>query len=149
MKKLAGLLAGLALVCTPMVAEARGGAGGGGHGGVHASGGFRGGFGGGFHGGYRGGYRGGWGYRGGYGWGGWGWPYYGAALGLYLGYYDDPWYWGYPGYYYGYAPYAVAPYPDAPPVAKAQPAPSASQVCGNWQWGQADQQYHWVTNGCN
>lgn len=150
MRALAGLFAGLALICTPLVAEARGGGhggggGGGGRGGAsHASGGYGGGYRGGSYGGA---YRGGYGYRGGYARGGWGWPYYyGPAMGFYLGY-DDPWYWGYPGYY---------AYPDqAPPVSDEgyapQQAPQSAppqQTCGNWQWNNADQQYHWLNNGC-
>ncbi|MDE1917690.1 MAG: hypothetical protein KGJ57_18075 [Sphingomonadales bacterium] len=171
MKRLAGLVAAIALIGTPVVAQARGGGGHGGgggfHGGMHASmggGGYRGGFGGyrgGFHGSYgvRGGYDGGFhGYRGGWGgWRGWGWPYYyGASLGFYLGYDDDPWYWGYPGYYYddpemtpeeAYAPPALQ---DGPPIASAPPpAQQSSDICGNWLWDTAQQQYHWVANGCN
>jgi hypothetical protein len=170
-KILGGIVAGLVLLCAPVAAEAQrggGGHGGGGgfrgggsagshggggtyrggggtyRGGVYAGGGYRGG------GAYRGGYRGGY-YRGGYGWGGYGWGgYYGWG---YPGfYYGSPWYWGYPGYDYyddGYDGYADAPpvqgygtvSPSAPPAQSAPP-------CGNWQWSQADNQYHWVTNGC-
>ena len=122
-------------------------------GGARAGGGYRGG---GFHGGYYGGYHGGGyyhGYRGHYG-------YYGPAFGLYLGYWSDPWFWGYPYGYYGYPYYpyygaTVAPAPapgDAPPMAN-QPAPQAAapqaQACGNWQWNETEKRYHWVTNGCN
>ncbi len=181
MKILASIMLGTALIMAPVAADAHGGGGGGGHGGggggghgggggFHGGGGGGGGFrgGGGFGGGggYRGGgYRGGgggwhgggWGYRGG-GWGGygWGWPYfYGLAPGLYLGYYDSPWYWGYPGYDYGYPgyptqdapPQGYAPGPDA--YNGAPPMAAAPQACGNWQFSQADRQYHWVTNGCN
>lgn len=175
MKILGGLIAGLALICAPVAAEAQGhgggghgGGGGGGHsggggrGGASVSGGgYRGGGGGAYRGGggYRGGgaYRGG-GYRGGYGWGGYGWNGYGWGGG-YLGYYD-PWAWGYPGYdAYDYPGYDDAPpvqaYPDSgyygrgtvAPAAPPQSAPGG-QPCGNWQWSQQDNQYHWVSNAC-
>ena len=82
-------------------------------------------------------------------------------MGFYLGYYDDPWFWGYPGYYYSYPDaYDDAPPPVAPVVREDGVAPQASvppagatassaQTCGHWQWATSDQQYHWVNNGCS
>ena len=155
MKLLTSILAGAALALTPAIANAsshggggggfHGGGGGGFHGGgaYHGGGGFRGG------GGYRGGYYGGHGgYYGGRGWG------YGPAFGLYLGYYANPWLWGYPYDYYGYPYYPTydAGSNEAPPMQYSQspqaPQAAAPQTCGSWQWDAGQNQYHWMTNGC-
>ena len=149
-KYLTSIVASAALALSPAIASAAPhGSGGGGHGGggggFHGGGGYRGG--GGYHdgGGYHGGYYGGRGYYG----------FYGPAFGLYLGYYANPWLWGYPDDYYGYPYYPAYNAPsDAPPMAYSQTpqTPQAApqpQACGSWQWNATEQQYHWMTNGCN
>ena len=151
MKLSVSILVGAAMVLAPVTAEARNGggrAGGGAHSVARGSSSGH---------AVRAGYNGGYHY-GGYGWRGW--PYfYGPALGLYLGFYSDPWFWGYPGYsYYGYPAYPVpayappvVPYPgaDSPAPSAAPQAQSVPQTCGSWQWNAAEKQYHWVTNGCS
>ncbi len=127
--------AGLALVATPLAAQAQ-------HAGAHA-GGFRAG---GYHvGGYHGGfYRGGWGHYGyGYGYGA---AAFGFALGAAL---YDPWYYGpaYYGYYGYYGPPAPVVYAD--PVYSYAPPPAAPQAaCGQWSWDQAHSKYNWVPGPC-
>ena len=169
MKLLTSIVTGAALALTPVIAEAapHGGGGGGFHGGggARGGGGYRGG--GGVYrggGGYRGGYRGG--YYGGRGWGGWGYGFYGPAFGLALGYYANPWLWGYPYDYYGYPYYPAysGPAYDAPvyngqvyngqgstydaPPATYSSNPQAPQACGSWQWDATAKQYHWNNSGC-
>lgn len=162
------VLAGSALVLalTPLAAHAQRG---GGHGGgsfhsaaggfsgrssigsAHVSGSF------GYHGGY--GYRGSYGYRGGYGGHGYYYPGYRRPGFLFgLGFYYDPFFYGYPPY--GYYSYYSVPYDyyDGPAytapadVAPPPPPPSATsngqQNCGNWQWDAGAQRYKWVTQAC-
>ncbi len=133
-------LAGVALLATPLAANAQHS---GGHvGGYHAGGG-------GYHGGY-GGYRGGF-YRGGHGgYYGYGWGL--GALGFALGAaWADPWYYGpaYYGYYGYYGPPAPVVY-EEPVYGYAPPPPGAApqSACGQWSWDQAHSKYNWVPGPC-
>ena len=170
MKALIATLAAAALISAPLAASASHGGGGGGG---HAAGGFSGGHSfGGFRGGghaFGGGARGFEGHRGGDGRGfgdhrgehfhghhfrddGDDVFLFGAGFGLGLGFYDDPWAYGYfPAYYpyddtAGYDPAALPP-SGSPPVAASAP-PTETAQCGAWHWEADLQKYRWVTEAC-
>jgi hypothetical protein len=115
---------------------------------------------------YAGGYRGYSGHRGYYGYGGYPYFYGGLGLGIALGAtyaYNDPWFYGYDGYYgggYG-APYVISDrqtyVTEAPPPADYGPdgayalqnqrpqanAPTGT-ACGAWKWDESETTYHWI-----
>jgi hypothetical protein len=74
---------------------------------------------------------------------------YGPVFGVYLGFFDNPWYYGYPVYYYGYPVY---PYYDAPGAAANAPNVAEKSdrhaVCGYWQYSDKDHQYVWIPEAC-
>ena len=70
--------------------------------------------------------------------------HYGPVTGIYLGFFDNPWYWGYPVYYYGYPVYPYA----SPASGGAAPATDPSTLCGSWQLAGEAGQYQWVTAPC-
>ncbi|HLZ82785.1 MAG TPA: hypothetical protein VKQ54_04410 [Caulobacteraceae bacterium] len=169
MKTLIATLATAALITTPLAASASHGDGGhaaGGFSGGHGFGGFRGGGGQTFGGGARGleGHHGG----GGRGFGDHrGEHFHGdhfrddggdaflfeAGFGFGLGFYDDPWAYGYFPTYYpyddaGYDPAALpSPVPTRPAGANAA-TPAETAQCGAWHW-QADlQRYRWAPEAC-
>jgi hypothetical protein len=166
MKKIVAALASVSLLAAPMalgptpaMAQHSHGSGGSGHG-SFAGAGRSGWHGGSFHNGgfYRGGnFRGG--FRGGYGRG---FPFAGAAFGLFFGAaIADSWYYDYPAYYGYYGPYG-GPYPDdyygappppdayddggPPPQYQSSPEGAAQpgQACGSWSWNPAQSKYDWV-----
>jgi hypothetical protein len=113
---------------------------------------------------YAGGYRSYAGRRGYYGYGGYPYFYGGLGLGLALGAtyaYNDPWFYGYDGYYGGYgAPDVISErqtYVSEPPPADYGPdgayalqnqrpqanAPTGT-ACGAWKWDESETTYHWI-----
>ena len=73
--------------------------------------------------------------------------HYAPVSGIYLGFYDNPWYWGYPVYYYGYPiyPYDAA---GSAPANTGAAAPEQPAICGSWQLAGGGPQYQWVTAPC-
>jgi hypothetical protein len=81
-------------------------------------------------------------------WHNWGGSFhYGPVFGVYLGYYDNPWFLGYPVYYQGYPIY---PYAEEKKDSKVVPLEAAQSgfVCGDWQYGEKDHQFYWVPAPC-
>ena len=170
MKALIATLAATALISAPLAASASHGGGGGGHGaggfsGGHSFGAFRG-AGHAFGGGARG-FEGHRGDGGGRGFGDHGGEHFHGHhfrdddgdvflfdAGFGLGFYDDPWAYGYfPAYYpydyaTGYDPAALPPSGSPPPAAVSAPTPTETAQCGAWHWQSDLQKYRWVTEAC-
>ena len=158
MKVLVSALAATLVLSAPLAALASHGGGG------HGSGGFQGGGHGvgGFQGGARSFGGGGRGFGGFHGAGGRGFGHdhdhgfhhdrrdvivFDDAFGFGWGFYDDPWAFGYAGFY----PYddvvAYDPAVLTTPTGAVAPATETSQ-CGAWRWESDIQKYRWVTEAC-